>query len=89
MALASSAIPRARPTYGQVLVTFVSVQVPASQHAPAVHALGGPLLQSMAHVLATHVGLLPHDMSPVQSMVDASACANTGAGQAAWAAHVT
>jgi hypothetical protein len=68
-------------------VTPLTTQVPASQHAPAAHALGLPVKQSIVHVVARHVGLLPHAMSPVHSIVAASACAKTGAGHAACAAH--
>jgi hypothetical protein len=72
---------------GQVLVTPLTRQVPASQHAPPVHALGLPAKQSMVHVVARQVGLVPHDMSPVHSIVDASAWAKTAPGHAACAAH--
>ena len=63
-------------------MTPFSVHVPASQHAPAVHALGLPVKQSISHACPMHVTLLPHDMSPEHAMADASARAIVGAGHA-------
>ena len=63
-----------------MLVTPCSVQLPASQQAPAGHAVGLPVKQAMPQVPPAQRTFVPHDWSPLHAMVDASATASTVVG---------
>jgi hypothetical protein len=70
-----------------VLVTPWSVQLPASQHAPAGQAVGLPVKHAMPHVPPAQRTFVPHVWSPLHAIVEASAMACTVVGHAPCAAQ--